>query len=251
MRRLLVLPTYQEAANVSVVLRRIREADPGLDVLVVDDGSPDGTAELARAEARHLGGVEVICRDAKGGLGSAYRTGFARGVADGYEVLLEMDADLSHDPADLPRLIAAISSGADLVIGSRYVPGGAIPAWSWYRRALSRWGNRYAARMLGLQVADATSGFRAYRAGVLARIDLSSLSADGYGFQIEMVRQVAAASGRIEEIPIAFADRTRGRSKMSGAIVAEALMSVTWWGIVDLIGRLRRGRVARAQRARC
>ncbi len=237
MRRLLVLPTYDEAGNVARILDEIRAVDPLLDVLVVDDASPDGTADIAAKEGTRIGGVEVLVREGKHGLGSAYRAGFALGLARGYDVLLEMDADFSHDPADLPRLIAAVERGADLAIGSRYVPGGSIPAWSWYRRALSRGGNRYARVMLGVDVADMTAGFRAYRASVLSRIPLDQVAADGYGFQVEMVREVVRAGGKIVELPIAFADRTEGRSKMSWWIVVEALVAVTRWGLLDRVRR--------------
>jgi dolichol-phosphate mannosyltransferase len=236
-RVLVVLPTYQEAANIAEVLRRLRAAVPAADVLVVDDGSPDGTADLAARVGEELGGVAVLRRPGKAGLGSAYREGFRRGLAEGYEALVEMDADLSHDPAALPSLVAAVADGADLAIGSRYVPGGTIPNWSWHRRALSRWGNRYAAWALRLPVRDATSGFRVYRAAAVAKVDLDTVRADGYGFQIEMAYRVAHLGGTIVEVPISFTDRVRGTSKMSGRIVAEALALVTWWGLRD---RLRR-----------
>ena len=228
---LIVLPTYQEATNVAAVLRRIRASMPDAMVLVVDDASPDGTAGLAEAVAAELSGIEVMRRPGKAGLGSAYRDGFEWGLERGAEVLIEMDADLSHDPADLPRLVAAIEDGADLVIGSRYIPGGSIPAWTWHRRLLSRQGNRYAAWALQLPVSDATSGFRAYRASTLAKVELATIAADGYGFQVEMAYQVAALGGAIVEVPIRFSERTGGRSKMSGRIVVEALVLVTWWGI--------------------
>jgi dolichol-phosphate mannosyltransferase len=232
-RTLVVLPTYQEADNIAEVLRRLRAAVPTADVLVIDDASPDGTAELAKAVGIELGGVDVLVRPGKAGLGSAYRTGFAEGIDRGYDILVEMDSDLSHDPAALPALLRAVEDGADLAIGSRYVPGGSIPAWPFHRRALSRWGNRYAAAALRLDVHDSTSGFRAYRAAALADIDLESVRADGYGFQIEMTYRVAARGRRIAELPIEFADRERGASKMSGRIIVEALVLVTWWGLRD------------------
>jgi glycosyltransferase involved in cell wall biosynthesis len=178
-------------------------------------------------------------RPAKAGLGSAYRAGFTEGQARGYDVLVEMDSDLSHDPAALPDLLRAVDQGADLVIGSRYVPGGSIPRWSARRRALSRWGNRYAARLLRLDVRDATSGYRCYRSDAVARIDLASVHADGYGFQIEMAYRVAQTGGTIVELPIQFVDRKLGHSKMSSRIIVEALALVTWWGVRD---RLRRSR---------
>jgi dolichol-phosphate mannosyltransferase len=232
-RPLVVLPTYQEAENIAEVLQRLRRAAPSADVLVVDDSSPDGTAALAKSVGHDLGGVDVLIRATKSGLGSAYRAGFAEGLARGYDVLVEMDSDLSHDPARLPALLDAVEAGADLAIGSRYVPGGAIPHWPLHRRLLSRWGNRYADLLLGLSVRDATSGFRAYRAEALRGIDLAAVSADGYGFQIEMAYRVAAEGGTIVEIPIEFVDRQRGTSKMCFRIIAEALALVTWWGVRD------------------
>lgn len=240
MRVLVVLPTYQESANIEEVLRRVRGAVPSASVLVVDDSSPDGTADIAQQIGHEIGLVEVLRRPSKSGLGSAYRDGFRRGLTDGFDVLVEMDSDLSHDPAALPVLLAAIDEGSDLVIGSRYVPGGSIPDWSWHRRALSRWGNRYAALVLGMDVADATSGYRAYRSETIAKVDFHTVKADGYGFQIEMAYRVVTVGGLVAEVPISFTDRLRGTSKMSGRIVVEALILVTWWGIRDRLLRLRR-----------
>ena len=232
------MPTYQEATNIVAILQRVRAVVPTAEILVVDDNSPDGTAELAERAREELGGIEVLRRPGKAGLGSAYRDGFARGLHAGVDVLVEMDADLSHDPASLPDLLRpALEGQADLVIGSRYVPGGVIPDWPFHRRALSRWGNRYAAAMLRLPVADATAGFRAYRAEILRTIDLASVSTDGYGFQIDMAYRVARAGGRIVEVPIQFTDRVRGKSKMSGRIIVEALLAVSWWGIRDRLKR--------------
>jgi dolichol-phosphate mannosyltransferase len=239
-RTLVVLPTYEEAENIAEVLRRVRAAVPAADVLVVDDSSPDGTAAVAKAAGHELGGIDVAIRPGKGGLGSAYRHGFKEGLDLGYDVLVEMDSDLSHDPASLPALLRAVEDGADLAIGSRYVPGGSIPHWSLYRRSLSRWGNLYAAALLRLDVKDSTSGFRAYRADVLRSIDLDQVRADGYGFQIEMAYRVAQLGGRIAEAPIEFRDRERGTSKMSMKIVGEALALVTWWGLRDRFARGRR-----------
>jgi glycosyltransferase involved in cell wall biosynthesis len=243
-RTLVVLPTYNEAANIDDVLRQVRATLPAADVLVVDDGSPDGTADLADALGAELGRVEVLRRPGKRGLGDAYRTGFQWGLAAGYEVLVEMDADLSHDPGMLSALVGAIDLGADLTIGSRYVPGGSTPDWRRRRRFLSTWGNIYAAMLLGLGINDATSGFRAYRATILREIDLPSVRADGYGFQIEMAYRVVKAGGRVIEVPIRFLDRERGASKMSGGIVREAFGLVTVWGVRDLFTgrRWRRGR---------
>ena len=237
MRTLVVLPTFNERENIEEVLQRVRASVPEAEVLVVDDASPDGTADAAEATAAELGRIGVIRRGGKGGLGSAYRHGFAHGMEAGFEIMVEMDSDLSHDPAALPALLAAVEQGADLSIGSRYVPGGAIPDWRWHRRLLSRWGNRYASVVLGLAVRDATSGYRAYRSEMLQRIDLASVHADGYAFQIEMAYRVVGEQGRVVEVPISFVDRIRGTSKMSGRIVVEALGLVSWWGLRDRILR--------------
>jgi dolichol-phosphate mannosyltransferase len=245
-RTLVVLPTYEEADNIAEVLRRLRAAVPAADVLVVDDSSPDGTADIAKAAAHELGAIDVTIRPVKAGLGSAYRHGFEEGLALGYDVLVEMDSDLSHDPAALGALLGAVDDGADLAIGSRYVPGGSIPHWPLYRRSLSRWGNRYAAWMLRMAVRDSTSGYRAYRADVLRRIHLEQVRADGYGFQIEMAYRVARLGGRVVETPIEFRDRERGTSKMSMRIVGEALALVTWWGVRDRVTGRPRPAAARA-----
>jgi len=232
MKTLVVLPTYDESATIAEVLRRIRaSATETVDVLVVDDNSPDGTADIVEAVAAEVGGVEVLRRPAKSGLGSAYREGFKIGLARGYEALVEMDADLSHDPSVLGDLLAELDGGADLVIGTRYMPGGRIPDWPWHRRAISRAGNLYARRMLGLSARDATSGYRAYHRRALERINLTAVRADGYGFQVEMAYKVERSGGVLAEVPIEFHDRTLGRSKMSSRIVAEALVLVTWWGV--------------------
>ncbi len=240
MRALLVLPTYNEAENVEAVLRAVRACAPQVAVLVVDDGSPDGTAKLAEAIGVELGGIEVLRRAAKSGLGSAYRAGFRIGMARGYDVLIEMDADLSHDPSVIPTMLGVIERGADLVIGSRYVPGGSIPDWPRHRRAISRIGNQYARIMLRLRVNDATAGFRAFTAATLRKIDLDRVRADGYGFQVEMVYSVQHNGGVVTELPITFRDREHGISKMSGRIVIEALVLVTWWGIRDRLRLSRR-----------
>jgi len=250
-RTLVVLPTYNEAATIEEVLRRTRAALPEAGILVVDDGSPDGTADLAEKVGEETGRVEVMRRSRRSGLGAAYRAGFRWGMEHGYEALVEMDSDLSHDPAALPLLVGALETN-DLVIGSRYVPGGSIPNWSLRRRLLSRGGNAYSTFMLGLPVSDLTSGFRVYRADLLGRMSLDTVRADGYGFQIEMTYRAARAGGRIAEVPIEFNDRQAGTSKMSGAIVVEALALVTWWGLRrrlralrDRYGRLAASRLAR------
>jgi len=232
---LVVLPTYNEAENIATVLRRVRASVPDAHILVVDDGSPDGTADLADECARALGGITVMRRPSPSGLGAAYRAGFRWGLDRGYEVLVEMDADLSHDPDTLPALLGEIDDGADLVIGSRYVPGGVAVGWPWARRAISKIGCRYAQLMLRLPTRDATSGFRAYRADALRAVDLETVRANGYGFQIEMAFRVTNVGGDVREIPIEFRERTAGTSKMSSMIVVEALWLVTRWGVVDRV----------------
>jgi glycosyltransferase involved in cell wall biosynthesis len=237
-RTLVVVPTYDEAANIDPLLRRIRHAVPDADVLVVDDSSPDGTADRARALADELGKVEVLQREARTGLGNAYRAGFALGLEREYDAIVQMDADLSHQPEALPALLGALATGTcDLAIGSRYVPHGSIPNWPPHRRALSRYANRYAAAALRLPAADVTSGYRAYRAQILEAIDVTATRATGYAFLIELAYRVAQEGGRIVEVPIVFNDRVRGSSKMSSRIIAEAMWLVTTWGARE---RLRR-----------
>ena len=237
LRPLIVLPTYNEAENIAEILRRVRAVAPQAGVLVVDDSSPDGTADIVRAMTSEVGEVDILSRPRKSGLGSAYREGFTWGRRRGFDVLVEMDSDFSHDPSDIPRLLKGVDEGADLVIGSRYVPGGEIPHWPWHRRALSKYGNRYSSAMLRLGVRDLTAGYRAYRGEMIDRIDIDAVRAEGYGFQVEMTYFVAQAGGRIVEVPIKFVDRVRGTSKMSSAIVVEAMALVTWWGIRDQILR--------------
>lgn len=237
MRVAVVVPTYNEAGNIVTVCERVRAALPEAEIVVVDDASPDGTAALARAAGERLGGVVVLERPAKEGLGSAYRAGFALAIERGAEVCVQLDADLSHDPAALPALIANVEHGADLAIGSRYVPGGITEDWPWTRRALSRWGNRYAAGVLGLAVNDATAGLRAYSVAALERMDYDTVRADGYGFQIEMTHRLVRTEGRIVEFPITFRERTVGESKLSHGIIREAL-----WLVVRLWFQDRRGR---------
>jgi dolichol-phosphate mannosyltransferase len=237
-RTLVVMPTYDEALNIVEALTRVRAAAPDCDILVVDDNSPDGTADLARAAAKELGQIDVLVRPKKDGLGNAYRHGFREGMDRGYERLVQMDADLSHDPAALPSLLAKLDAGSAAVIGSRYVPGGSIPHWPWHRRALSKWGNRYACVVLGMSVHDATAGYRAYDAKTLEDIDVFSTRAKGYGFQIETAYRVSRAGRPLAEVPISFTDRVRGQSKMSLAVMVEELGLVTWWGIRDRTKRL-------------
>jgi len=238
-RVLVVLPTYNEAANIATVLERVRLALPDASILVVDDNSPDGTAEIVEKSAEHLGKIDLLRRAEKSGLGSAYRDGFRWGLRHGFEALVEMDSDLSHDPDALGALVAPLSSGYEVSIGSRYVPGGSIPDWTLARRLLSRGGNLYAEAMLGLGVKDSTAGFRAYAAELLRKIDLDSVRADSYGFQIEMTYRALQAGARVTEVPIRFVDRALGASKMSTYTVIEALLLVTWWGVRRMLRGLR------------
>jgi dolichol-phosphate mannosyltransferase len=239
-----VIPTFNEAANIETVIRRVRAALPTASVLVVDDASPDGTADLVDSLGDELGRIDVLRRSAKSGLGSAYRDGFAQAMSDGADILVQMDADLSHDPAALPALVSAVEHGADLAMGSRYVPGAKITGWSSQRHWLSRWGNRYAAGMLGLAVNDATAGYRAYSALALQRIDLSTVTAEGYGFQVEMTYRHVKGGGSVVEIPITFVDREHGESKLSGGIVREALVMVTKLALRDALSLKRWRRAA-------
>ncbi len=238
-RVLVCTPTYIEAVNIEELLHRVRAALPDADSLVLDDNSPDGTADVAERVGAEVGNVEVLRRPSKRGLGEAYRAGFTVGLARGYDVLIQIDADLSHDPAVLPELIAAVDRGADLVIGSRYVPGGDVPYWPWRRRALSRYGNRYARFMLQTEVQDGTAGFRAYRADTLKAVEYETTRAKGYGFQMELAYRVSNIGGRIVEVPITFTDRVRGHSKMSMAVMVEEMALISWWGICDRWRKLR------------
>ncbi len=236
MRTLVVLPTYNEILNVERMLRTLRSVVPESSILVVDDGSPDGTADAASAVARELGAIEILRRSEKNGLGGAYRAGFAWGIDQGFDHFVEIDCDFSHDPEALPSLLVA-AERHDVVIGSRYVAGGTIPQWSFSRRLLSRGGNVYASVLLGLGVADSTAGYRVYSKRALELIDYRSVTADGYGFQIEMTYRARRAGASIVEVPISFTDRERGESKMSGAIVTEALALVTKWAALRVVGR--------------
>ncbi len=237
MRTLVVLPTYNEAENVVPILEAIREAAPDVDVLVVDDASPDGTGKLAVDAGSRLGHIDVLHREGKAGLGKAYRAGFALGLERGYDAFVEMDADFSHDPAALPSLLAA-AQHFEVVIGSRYVQGAAIPNWRLARLALSRGGNLYASILLGLHVEDSTSGFRVYRRSALDKIRYETVEAEGYGFQIEMTYRARQGGATITEVPITFIDRAHGTSKMSSAIVIEALLLVTTWAFRRVAGAL-------------
>ena len=221
-----VVPTYNEADNVEpLVAALLDQLPPSGRILIVDDSSPDGTGEIADRLAAVHPGVEVLHRPVKEGLGPAYCAGLQRALDDGADLIVQMDADFSHDPADVPRLIAALA-GADLALGSRYVPGGEVGEWGRVRRAISRGGSTYARRWLGLEVRDLTGGFKCFRREVLEAIDLGSLSALGYAFQVEVTYRAVRAGFRVVEVPIFFHDRRVGDSKMSRAIVAEAAWRV-------------------------
>ncbi len=236
----MVVPTYNEIDNIERLCREVLDAAPNVQILVVDDGSPDGTAEKAEALGRELGHITVLRRTEKNGLGRAYRAGLRRAIDDGAEICVQMDADLSHDPSVLPALIANVEHGADLAIGSRYVPGGRTVNWPKRRRQLSRWGNRYAAGVLGLAINDATAGYRAYSSAALERMQFESVKAEGYGFQVEMTYRLLRVDGKIVEFPITFHDRIDGVSKMSGGIIKEALFLVIKLWVSDFKGRHRR-----------
>lgn len=229
-RVLVVVPTYNERLTLPEVVAGIACAPVEVDLLVVDDASPDGTGELADDLAQEHGFVHVMHRDRKAGLGPAYRAGLGWGLERGYDVLIEMDADLSHDPAQLPDLVTAIGD-ADLVIGSRYVPGGRIENWPRHRLALSSGGNRYVNVVTGMPVRDATSGYRAFRRAVLEEIRLADLRSDGYSFQLETALLAWRSGFRVAETPITFVERRAGTSKISRAIVVEALWRVLVWGV--------------------
>ena len=239
MRTLIIVPTYEEAVNLPDVLGRIRQSMPDTDILVVDDSSPDGSADVAKQLGVELGNIDVLVRPEKAGLGNAYRQAFGIAIGQGYEAIVQMDADLSHDPAALPVLVASLTDGVGLVIGSRYVPGGHIPHWPWYRRSLSRYGNLYTRLALGVRVRDLTSGYRVWRSTTLEAIDFKQTTSVGYLFQIELAYRVHQVGDGIVELPITFTDRVRGYSKMSIGVIHEELTNVTWWGIRDRWRRLR------------
>jgi dolichol-phosphate mannosyltransferase len=234
-----IIPTYNERANIDDIVSRTRRAVPDADILIVDDNSPDGTGDLAEKLALTDERVRVLHRAAKAGLGAAYLAGFGWALEHGYGALVEMDADGSHDPAELPAMLAALAT-ADLVVGSRWIAGGTVRNWPRSRALLSRGGNAYARIMLGLAVHDATGGYRAYRAATLREIGLADVTSQGYCFQIELTLRAVRAGLTVTEVPITFTERVRGTSKMSRAIVAEALWRVTQWGLASRLGRNRR-----------
>jgi dolichol-phosphate mannosyltransferase len=229
-RVIIVMPTYNERQNLEIMASRIRESVPDADVLVVDDNSPDGTGDIADKLSEADSHVHVMHRTEKAGLGRAYIAGFTWALERGYDVIVEMDADGSHRPEDLPQLLTALS-GADAVIGSRYVPGGTVVNWPKSREVLSRGANIYNRMMLGISVRDATGGFRVYRAATLRKIDLGNIESAGYCFQIDMTLRVLQAGLKLTEVPITFVERERGSSKMSNAVIREAFFRVARWGI--------------------
>ena len=242
-RVLVVVPTYDERENLPLVAARLHAAVPEAHLLVVDDGSPDGTGEVADELAAREPWVHALHRTAKQGLGAAYVAGFRWALAAGYDVVVEMDADGSHAPEQLPRLLAALED-ADVVLGSRWVPGGEVRNWPWHREVLSRGGNAWTRVALGLPLRDATGGYRAYRQHVIAELLGHQIASQGYCFQVDLAWQAWRSGNRVVEVPITFVEREHGRSKMSRAIVIEALWRVSWWGV-----RTRRTRVRTATRS--
>jgi dolichol-phosphate mannosyltransferase len=240
-RTLVLVPTYNEASGIGQLLDRALAADPTITILIIDDGSPDGTGEIADDRARDNERVEVLHRNSKQGLGKAYVNGFKLGLERGFDLLIEMDADLSHNPDDLPRLIAAAAE-SDLVIGSRYTKGGNVEGWSRPRHLLSQCANLYAKALLGFPIRDSTSGFRCFRREVLEDLDMDEVSSEGYSFQIEMAFSSWLRGFRIVEVPIVFRERSSGKSKMSRDIVVEGILWVTRAGLANLPRRLLRRR---------
>ncbi|MQA15251.1 MAG: glycosyltransferase [Pseudonocardiaceae bacterium] len=246
-RALVVIPTYEERGNLAPILGRLRTALPEAHALIVDDGSPDGTGQLADQLAAADERITVLHRGTKAGIGAAYVAGFRWGLRRDYGVLVEMDADGSHAPEELPRLLGALTGGrpgaadgADLALGSRYVPGGRVVNWPRHREWLSRGGNLYSRLALGVGIEDVTGGFRAYRRRVLAAMPLDEVASQGYCFQVDLAWRTTRAGFRVVEVPITFTEREQGRSKMSGTIVREALWQVTCWGLRQRAEQLRR-----------
>lgn len=238
-RCVMVIPTYNEADNLAWIIGRLRQAQPGVDVLVVDDNSPDGTGDLADELASADSAIKVLHRTEKAGLGAAYLHGFDVALRAGYDVIGEMDADGSHQPEQLGRLLDALR-GADLVIGSRYVPGGSVVNWPLQRLLLSRGGNLYVRVLLGIRVKDATAGFRLFRRTTLEAIDLGSVRSTGYVFQTDLAYRTLSRGLRLTEVPIDFVERERGDSKMSGQVARESLRKITRWGLSERRAQLGR-----------
>ena len=228
---LVILPTYNEVESLESVIGRVRQWAPAADVLVVDDASPDGTGELADRLAAEDAGISVLHRAAKSGLGGAYLAGFAHALNREYRFVVEIDADGSHDPAELPRMVELAAAGADLVIGSRWVAGGSVRNWPWTRQAISRVGNWYARTVLRSGIRDITAGYRVYAASALRSIELGSVSSQGYCFQVELAWTLERSGKTVVEHPINFVERATGKSKMHVGIVVEALFRVTMWGL--------------------
>jgi len=237
-RIVIVIPTYNEVDNLEWIVRRLRSAVPQADVLVVDDGSPDGTGEVADRLSAEDPQVQVLHRTEKAGLGAAYLNGFEVALAGGYDVVGEMDADGSHQPEQMPRLLAALED-ADLVLGSRWVPGGSVVNWPLARQALSRGGNLYTRVMLGIPVRDATGGFRLFRRAALEAIDLGAVQSVGYCFQADLAWRAVVAGLRVREVPIEFVERVRGESKMSPDVAVESLRRITRWGVRKRLNQIR------------
>ncbi|GAA1479480.1 polyprenol monophosphomannose synthase [Nocardioides aestuarii] len=238
-RVLMVVPTYNERDNLDWILGRLLTAEPDVEVLVVDDSSPDGTGALADDLAARDARVHVLHRTAKGGLGAAYLAGFAWALEAGYDVVGEMDADGSHQPEQLRSLLDALPS-ADLVIGSRWVPGGSVVNWPWHRKALSRGGNLYVRALLGIGVRDATAGYRLFHRATLDKIDLASVRSTGYVFQTDLATRTVRAGLTVREVPIEFVERVRGDSKMSGQVAIESLRRITAWGLRERLAQVGR-----------
>ena len=231
MKILVMMPTYNEIQTLERSVAELFKHNPNVELLVIDDNSPDGTGALADKLAASLPAMQVLHRKDKAGLGRAYLAGISWGIANGFEFLVQMDADGSHRAQDLPKLLEHAGL-EDLVIGSRWVPGGAVRNWPWYRMLISRFGNFYAARMLGSNLGDLTAGFRVYGKELLLKLPLESVAAQGYGFQVEMTRNVLAIGSKVIEVPIEFVERENGVSKMTLAIVLEAFVLATKWGII-------------------
>ncbi|MEU0275371.1 polyprenol monophosphomannose synthase [Streptomyces sp. NPDC006307] len=234
---LVIIPTYNEAANVETIVSRVRSSVPDAHILVADDNSPDGTGKIADEIAATDDHVHVLHRKGKEGLGAAYLAGFRWGIDHGYEVLVEMDADGSHRPEELPRLLDALTD-ADLVMGSRWVPGGSVVNWPKSREFLSRGGSLYSRLLLGVPMRDVTGGYRAFRRRTLEGIGVQQVASQGYCFQVDLAWRTVKAGFRVVEVPITFVEREHGDSKMSRAIVVEALWRVTAWGVGSRLGRL-------------
>jgi len=239
-RTLVMVPTYDERDNLQPLLERIHASIGTADVLVVDDHSPDGTGQLADRLAADRAWLHVLHRPGKQGLGVAYLAGYDWGLARDYDVFVQLDADLSHLPEQIPDLLEALhEDGADLALGTRWMPGGRVESWPRHRKWLSRGGNAYTRVLLGLPLRDATGGFRAFRRHTLEGLDLHEVASAGYCFQVDLARRTVAAGFRVQEVPITFVERTRGESKMSGAVVRESLWRISAWGAVHQVARLR------------